>query len=299
MIFLDGERFLEEAVQSVFDQTLADWELILVDDGSTDRSTAIARNLAAADDRIRYIDHPGHQNRGMSASRNLGAAHTTAPYLTFLDADDVWEPDRLAEQVELLESMPDVGLVCGSLLYWYGWDPAATKADRVMLTGGMAERRLDPPEAALALHPLGRGATGGIDMLVRRSAFEAVGGFDERFRGRYEDEAFLMKIFLRYPTYISSRTWYHYRQHASSCCGQTTPASWSKVRGAFLDYLQELEDDGRLNDPRVRAAVRRARRAFPYQRLAYQVYGRLPVRLKWYMLERRWPGRAPAAQNAG
>ena len=162
-------------------------------------------------------------------------AHTTAPYITFLDADDVWEPGRLAEQVELLENMPDVALVCGSMLYWHGWDPASNKTDSVMLTGGVTDRRLDPPEAALALHPLGPGATGGIDMLVRRSAFEAVGGFEERFRGRYEDEAFLLKIFLRYPIYISSRSWYHYRQHADSCGGQTNAASWSKARGAFLD----------------------------------------------------------------
>jgi glycosyltransferase involved in cell wall biosynthesis len=297
-IFLDAERFLEEAVQSVYDQTLADWELILVDDGSTDRSTSIARNLTA-DGRIRYIDHPGHQNRGMSASRNLGVAHTTAPYITFLDADDVWEPGRLAEQADLMENMPDVALVCGALLYWHSWDPASTKTDRVVLTGGMAERRLDPPEAALALHPLGRGATGGNDMLVRRSAFEAVGGFEDRFRGRYEDEAFLMKIFLRYPIYISSRSWYRYRQHADSCVVQTTPASWSKVRGAFLDYLRELEDDRRLADPRVRAAFRRARRAFPYQKLVYHLYGRLPLRLKWYLLELRWPGRTRTVDNAG
>jgi glycosyltransferase involved in cell wall biosynthesis len=50
----------------------------------------------------------------MSASRNLGAAHATAPYIAFLDADDVWMPDKLAEQVDLLERMPDVAMVCGA-----------------------------------------------------------------------------------------------------------------------------------------------------------------------------------------
>src|SRR6476620_4065614 len=80
LIFLNEERFLEEAIESVRDQTLADWELILVDDGSSDRSTMIARDLAATDDRIRFVDHLGHTNRGTSASRNFGVAHTTAPY---------------------------------------------------------------------------------------------------------------------------------------------------------------------------------------------------------------------------
>ena len=92
LIFLNEERFLEEAVRGVCEQTLTDWELVLVDDGSTDRSRAIARDLAAQDNRIRYIDHPGHQNRGAAASRNLGAAHTTAPYIAFIDADDYMSP---------------------------------------------------------------------------------------------------------------------------------------------------------------------------------------------------------------
>jgi GT2 family glycosyltransferase len=55
--------------------------------------------------------------------------------------------------------------------------------------------------------------------LVRRTAFDAVGGFEERFRGLYEDQAFLAKMFLRHPMYISSRTTYRYRQHDKSCFG--------------------------------------------------------------------------------
>ncbi len=88
LIFLNEQRFIEEAVQSLLAQTMTDWELVLVDDGSTDRSTAIAHKFAAQDDRIRYIEHQRHTNRGMAASRNAGVAHTTAPYIAFLDADD-------------------------------------------------------------------------------------------------------------------------------------------------------------------------------------------------------------------
>src|SRR4051812_5156182 len=106
LIFLNEERFLEEAVQSVREQTLTDWELILVDDGSTDRSTAIARDLAAQDERIRYVEHPRHANRGMAASRNVGVGNGSAPYVAFIDGDDVWAPFKLYEQVEILERMP-------------------------------------------------------------------------------------------------------------------------------------------------------------------------------------------------
>ena len=274
VIFLNEERFIEEAVRSVVDQTLTDWELILVDDGSTDESTRIAQDLAVKDSRIRYIDHPAHQNRGMSASRNLGVAHTSAPSIAFLDADDAWEPDKLAEQVELLENMRDVAMVDGAILYWSSWDPASTSADRVVLTGGIADRRLDPPEALLALYPLGPGAGAGTFGLVRRSAFEAVGGFEERFRGLFEDQAFLAKVFLRYPIYISSRAWYRYRQHDASCCAQTSRKDYWRTRGAFLEWLETYV--GPLGGPRVPAAVRRARRELPYKRL----FDRLPEEYK-------------------
>jgi glycosyltransferase involved in cell wall biosynthesis len=272
--FFNEQRFLEEAVQSVRDQQLADWELILVDDGSTNRSTLMARDLAAKDGRIRYVDHPGHQNRGTSASRNLGAAHATAPYIAFVDADDVSVPDKLAEQVDLLENMPDVAMVDGALLYWSSWDPASTKADRVVLTGGMADRRLDPPEPMLALYPLGPGVLPGVFGLVRRSAFDAVGGWEERFRGLYDDHAFRIKIYLRYPIYISSRTWYHYRQHDASYCSQTSRTDYWRLRGVFLEWLEAYL--GPHGDPRVLAAIRRAHRELLYKRLTAPVLDRLP-----------------------
>jgi glycosyltransferase involved in cell wall biosynthesis len=274
LIFLNEERFIEEAVQSLRDQTLADWELILVDDGSTDRSTPIARELAAGDERIHYVDHPGHQNRGRSASRNLGAAHAIAPYIAFLDADDVWEPEKLAEQVEVLESMPDVAMVVGAVRFWYSWDPAATEEDFILFTGGVADRRIYPPEAALKLFPLGKHRGVAVDLLVRRSVFEAVGGFEDQFRGLYDDQAFNVKVFLGHRIYISSRAWLRYRRHDGSLIKRSTRTDFMRVRGDFLDWFQE--DDGRLGDIRVNAAVRRARRELPYQTLYARISDSLP-----------------------
>ncbi|MFG1930075.1 glycosyltransferase family 2 protein [Mycobacterium sp. NPDC048908] len=277
VIFLNEERYLEEAVQSIRAQQLDDWELILVDDGSTDRSAQIARDLAATDTRIRYIDHPGHENRGMSASRNLGASETTAPYIAFLDADDISPTNRLMEQVDLLEKMPDVAMIVGAIRYWYSWDPAATKVDDVVLTGEIADRRLDPPDAALALYPLGPGSPAGVTGLIRRRVFDAVGGFEERFRGLFEDQAFLSKIYMRYPIYISSQAWYWYRQHDASCVGRTSRAESVRLRGTYLAWLERMV--GPNGDARVVAAVRRARRAVTYRRLmspALEVLDRLP-----------------------
>lgn len=278
LIFLNEERFVEEAVQSVSNQTFADWELILVDDGSTDRSTLIARDLAAKDHRIRYVDHPRHQNRGMSASRNLGVAQAAAPYIAFLDADDVWMPDNLAEQVDLLETMPDVAMVVGAMEYWHSWDPASINPDRVVLAAGTAEGRLDPPDAVLAMYPLRSGASPGVIGLIRRGAFDAVGGYDSRFRGLFEDQVFRAKIFLRYPIYMSSRSSYRYRQHDDSCCQRTSQRDYVRLLGNFLDWFEE--DGERRRDSRVSAAVRRTRIKQSYLRVRVRLTDLLPMKLK-------------------
>src|SRR6266480_2117874 len=81
IIFLNEEIFLEEAIQSVFDQTYQNWELLLVDDGSGDGSTTTALNYAERwPGKVRYLDHEGHQNHGQSASRNLGVRHAQGKY---------------------------------------------------------------------------------------------------------------------------------------------------------------------------------------------------------------------------
>ena len=281
LIFLNEERFLEEAVRSVRDQTLTDWELILVDDGSTDRSTHIAREVAAGDQRIRYVDHERHENRGMAASRNLGVANSTAPYLAFLDADDVWVPGKLAEQVELLERWPDVAMVNGAMCRWYSWDQASSKADMVVMTGGVGNHRFDPPEAGLNIYPLVPVDGAGVDLMVRRSVFEAVGGFEERFRGMLEDQSFLIKVFLRYPVYISSSAWIYYRQHDASASARSTRRSYLRLKSEFFAWLEgEVQ---RLDDPRVTAQYWRARRRVRLQSQLIPVLSvteRIPHRLK-------------------
>src|SRR5262245_62219283 len=111
IIFLDAERFLGEAVDSVFAQTYRDWELLLVDDGSTDGSGAIARQYAEANrNRVRYLAHSQHANRGMSASRNLGVQHAVGEYVAFLDSDDVWLPSILGDQVAILDAQADAAM---------------------------------------------------------------------------------------------------------------------------------------------------------------------------------------------
>src|SRR5262249_40041371 len=122
IIFLNAEKFLQEAIESVVAQTYDHWELLLADDGSTDGSTGIARQYADHyPGKVRYLEHAGHQNRGMSASRNLGIRHAVGEYIAFLDADDVWLPHKLEEQVAILNAHPETGMVYGATQVWHSW----------------------------------------------------------------------------------------------------------------------------------------------------------------------------------
>ncbi len=112
--FRDEERFLARAIDAVLAQSMRAWELLLVDDGSTDGSPAIADRAAAADPRrVRVLRHPGGVNAGLPASRNLAIAEAAAPLLCFLDADDLWAPEKLERQAVQLQRHPSAVMVCG------------------------------------------------------------------------------------------------------------------------------------------------------------------------------------------
>jgi glycosyltransferase involved in cell wall biosynthesis len=267
-IFLDAVRFLDEAVASVFAQTYERWELLLVDDGSTDGSSDIARAWAARHpDRVRYLEHPAHANLGMSASRNLGIRHGRGELVALLDSDDVWEPDKLARQVRWLDAHPDAELVYGRPVYWYSWtgDPADAARDRwpsLPVPAGTVTR---PPELALVSHPLGSGsAPCPSDLCFRRKLADRVGGFEEAFRGvyaLYEDQAFLAKVYLTARVLVVGERWMRYRQHPGSCVSVVTRAGHvDTARRFFLEWLAGYLRAHRVRDRRVRRAARRALR---------------------------------------
>lgn len=250
IIFLDAEKFLEDAIESVFAQSYPHWELLLVDDGSTDLSSEIAKETAREHpQKVRYLEHAGHRNLGMSASRNLGILHARGEFIAFLDADDAWFPYTLQEQVAILEDQDRAAMVFGPLLYWFSWTgkPEDQGLDFIEELGVPADRLVEPPKL-LSLFLVDR-ATVPSGFLVRREAIDRYGGFEEVFRGEYEDQAFCAKICLHAPVFASGRCWYKYRQHPGSAVsigmatGQTDAA-----RKFFLDWLARyLKEQGAID----------------------------------------------------
>ncbi len=276
-IFLNGGVYLAEAIESVLAQQYTNWELVLVDDGSTDGSTQVARSYAERfRDRIRYVEHPGHENRGMSASRNLGVRNGTGEYVSFLDADDVWLPEKLARHVPLLQRERDAGWLAGDLLLWYSWSGKHDdrSRDRVRRLNTTSDALLQPPRFFREIVQ-GGGATPGINsLLIRRTVFDAVGGSEEEFRGLYEDQVLLAKLALHAPVYIGSGCYDRYRQHPESHTavlmrdGGYHPHHPHASRRPFLEWAERYVNARGPVDPSVQRAVAMALK--PYRnRIAY------------------------------
>src|SRR2546423_1122596 len=167
MAVFNAEAFLDVAMQSVLKQSFSDFEFIIIDDGSTDRSNAMLQDYVRKDNRVRLI---GRANKGLTASLNEGLKLARGEFIARMDADDVAAPDRLQIQVEYLRAHPDVSLLGGAY-------ELIDDAGRILTT-------IVPPsdDATLQEHALsGRTPICHPLAMMRRDAVEKVGGYDEEF----------------------------------------------------------------------------------------------------------------------
>lgn len=243
----NAERFLRECVESVLDQDCPEWELVLVDDGSTDASAAVAREFAASHpERIHFLHHEGGANRGSSASRNLGARQRRGELIAFLDADDVWPRHTLREMVEVMDRHSGTGFAYGRGQLWYSWsggldDPPEDQLPDpgVPLDQGLPPMRLLElmvPRKAMA--PL-MGA-----LVVRHAVFDRVGGFEDAFTGMYDDQALVAKLNTVSASHAVDRVWLRYRQHPESMYTVArATGSRHESRRVYLEWLGRMLEE--------------------------------------------------------
>jgi glycosyltransferase involved in cell wall biosynthesis len=253
MPFLNAETFIRQAIDSVLAQTYDNWELLLVDDGSTDRSSEIAKDYARKfPGKIKYLEHIGHQNRGTGVSRNLGIRRAQGEYITFLDSDDTYFPHKLAHQVALLNIHPDAALVCGRSETWYSWtgNQEDVKREVVQRLDVPLDTLVKPP--AMLLSYLRDESANPTDTMIRREAVEAVRGWEETFRGLHDDQAFYAKLCLSNDVFVSSTCSYRYRKHPASMC-QVALASGQHpaARQTFLNWLKRYLSERGIQDQEV------------------------------------------------
>lgn len=264
--FFNEKQFLEEAVQSVFAQDYDHWELLLVDDGSTDESSAMAKSYASRfPDKVTYVEHAYHQNKGLSASRNAGIKRTRGAYVAFLDADDVWMPDKLSAQLAIFKAHPEATVLLEASLYWNSWSDG--RKEDILIPIGVPEGIYRTPQLMLSLYPLGKGAApcpSGI--MVQRAALRRC-PFEELFRGilqMYEDQAFLCKVYLKETVYVSAACHNKYRQRPQSLVSAVHDSgNYHKVRSYYLYWFRDYLHSQPLRYKAVERLLRKAQ--MPYR----------------------------------
>ncbi|MBD1918178.1 MULTISPECIES: glycosyltransferase family A protein [Cyanophyceae] len=275
--FLNAEAFFEEMIESVIAQTYGHWELMLVDDGSTDSSTAIAQRYAAQyPGKIRYLDHEGHQNWGKSTSRNLGIQQSQGDYIALLDADDIFLPQKLEKQVAILETHSEAGMIYGPTLYWYGWtgQDGDRRRDRIAALGLQANSLVQPPHLMTLYLRKGGVVPCTCGLLVRRTLVDTIGGFDETIQHMYEDQVFIVKVCLKAPVFVEQDCWDQYRQHDASSSsvaireGEYHPLKLNAARLKFLTWLGDYLAAENIQDQLLMRAYQRALWPYSHPQLA-------------------------------
>jgi glycosyltransferase involved in cell wall biosynthesis len=182
----NSERYISEALLSVLRQSYRDCEVIVIDDGSSDRTGAIVKGIEAkAPTRIRYLFQ---RNRGAGAARNTGIKNARGRYLAFLDADDVWLSEKLKRQVELLRKDPATGMVyCDN--YFIGPDGNEVKGYR---------RMIELYSGSIALQLFNHYLIITSSALLRKECVEKVGGFREDLTVG-EDYDLFLRIAYEFP----------------------------------------------------------------------------------------------------
>lgn len=271
IIFLNEESYLADAINSVLAQTYDQWELLLVDDGSTDHSSVIAYEYSQQyPDRIQYLTHPERQNRGMSASRNLGLRYARGEYIAFLDGDDIWLPQKLAEQVAILETHLDAAMVYGRVQLWYSWtgDPKDQNRDSFAGLGITPNRLLHPPEMLrLLLSDKVQKPT--TFAMIRRQAFDQFGYFEDAARGLFEDIFFFTKIAANTSVYVSDQQWGKYRQHLKSCCNTTSAEAYCTKGLILMNWMESYLSNCGVEDSLTWKMLRRKQFLYRYPNLYF------------------------------
>jgi glycosyltransferase involved in cell wall biosynthesis len=189
----------------------------------------------------------------MSASRNLGIQHARGRYVSYLDGDDVWMPEKLTEQVALIEAHPQAAMVFGPLEMWHSWSEDGADDYQYGVPRGelhpLHDRLVEPPEILCRFLERENLLPGGV--LARREVLERAVG-EDAFRDANSDAIVHTKVCLRWAVYIAAKSWYRYRQH---------PQSTTKIAAAqglrrenrlrFLTWVGDYLASEQVDDERV------------------------------------------------
>jgi glycosyltransferase involved in cell wall biosynthesis len=223
------EKFVGKAIQSVLVQSFPDFEIIIVDDGSTDGTTEVVKSFSA--DRLQYIYQPNH---GRSNARNHALRLARGRYIAFLDSDDLYLPGKLELQVNYLDCHPDVGMVY-------------TSAYCIDESGNQLEYQYEAKTSGRIYRDIAFFVPVTITLptvMVRREVFDKVGNFDESME-RFEDTDMWRRIAKTYLVgAIPTPTCYLRTHHGNALAGQDP----QKIEAAVTYYIDKVFAEDRSDN---------------------------------------------------
>jgi glycosyltransferase involved in cell wall biosynthesis len=228
MPVLNGERFIGEAIESIVAQTYPHYELIVIDDGSTDST---AERVAAFRGKLelQYVRHS--ERRGIAPSMNDGVRHATGDLIAFLDHDDAWFPEFLRTQVTHLEEHPEVGMVHS--------DFQTIDVDgNVMEESVAAARQRKRPSGWVFRELFLDSFIVGNSVLIRKECFARLGMFDESLR--WGDYHMWMRIARHYRVDYVNKVLTKYRQHPTQSTRSTARVSRPDADSVGLQSIQKI-----------------------------------------------------------
>jgi glycosyltransferase involved in cell wall biosynthesis len=221
-------KYLPETVDSVFKQTYHNFEVLIINDGSTDNTDHWASQLSQKEPKVKLISQP---NQGVQKARNRGIKEARGEYIAFLDADDLWEPTKLQKQVDALDRNLAAGLC-------YTWTALADEQGKA--TGRVIASRAEGNvwQQLTEINFVCCGST----PLIRRSCFDTTGLFAEDLRFS-EDWDMWLRIALKYPFVVIKEPLIRYRQHEagiSKNCQSMLETSRILIERNFANVPTEL-----------------------------------------------------------
>jgi glycosyltransferase involved in cell wall biosynthesis len=272
----NSERYICDTVESVLTQTYPVHEVIVVDDGSTDRTEKVLEKYAG---RIRYI---GQKNAGPPVARNTGLAHATGDWIALLDSDDLWVPSKTERQVEYLRAHPSCGLVYTDMKTF---DQTGIIEESVKIS-----RNLTLPSGRIFPQMFAETLFQTSAVLIRKSCLDTVGGFDEALRMGDDYELFL-RLARHFEMGYVDEPLVLYRQHPTQ--GTRT---WGKqlqqgVPWEFLVLKKIVDLYPQIFDELGRHKVRQ-RLSKPYVALAYACFAEGDHKNARHLMRealRQWP----------
>jgi glycosyltransferase involved in cell wall biosynthesis len=263
-------QFVRQAIDSVLAQTFQDFELILIEDGSH-VAEAIAEGYRG---RLRYA---WQENQGVSKARNAGVAMGSAPWIAFLDDDDLWLPEKLERQIRAAEAAPDVALVHTDHVFLEADGserPGPRKIPSAQVPSGWVSRELFLSNFIIT-----------SSTLIRREAFEGVGGFDTALR-LVEDYDLWIRISRRFRVMFIPERLTIYRVHDSN---MTRQGDLRDAQASVQALHRLLEKDPGLESAVGRdAVVRRYHRAYSYSGYTHYYCGQYGTARKHLLTAWRW-----------